>query len=80
LSFKIDRVEVNLPCPNCGFVNRVKLGQISAGETITCSSCGVKINLVDKDGSVKKGIRDIQKSFDELERTLKKLGKVTIRL
>lgn len=71
---KVDSWQVNLPCPQCKAQNRVSLGQIEREETIRCVVCGVNIKLSDKEGSVRRGTRELQRSLDELERTLRKLG------
>ena len=75
MPIRIDSLEVDIPCPQCEAQNKVSLGQIEREETIQCSNCGVAINLRDKDGSVRRGTRDIQRALDDLDRTLSRFGK-----
>ena len=75
VSMRIDSLEVDIPCPECGAQNRVSLGQIEREEIIQCLNCGTKIKLKDKDGSVRRGTRDIQRALDDLDRTLRRLGR-----
>lgn len=72
---RVDSWEVGIPCPKCGAQNKVSLGQIEREETIQCLNCGVKINLKDKDGGVRRGTRDIQRALDDLNRTLRRFGR-----
>lgn len=70
----IGKEKVEITCPECNRKIKVSLGQISRQQTITCP-CGVKIELKDNNGSARKGIRDINKAFSDLEKTLKEIGK-----
>lgn len=70
----ISKQTVKLDCPECKRANTVTLKQVADEATIKCS-CGQSIKLTDSNGSAKKSIRGINKSFDDLERTFKKLGK-----
>lgn len=71
---KVDYWQVNIPCPKCKAQNRVSLGQVEREETIRCVGCGVNIKLLDKERSVEKSTRELQRSLDKLKRTLRKLG------
>ena len=62
-------------CPSCSGKFTATLGQVSRQETISCRSCKQAIKLVDQNGSASKGIKDINKSFDQLSRTIKNLGR-----
>jgi Zn ribbon nucleic-acid-binding protein len=70
----VDFWKIPLRCPKCGIENEVTLGQIKNGETIECVVCATKISLKDKNGSVKKGTKHVQKAIDSLEKTVKKIG------
>lgn len=72
---KVDFLQVNIPCPKCKIQNRVSLGQIKREETIRCVGCRFDIKLLDKEGSVKRNTRELQRSLDKFQRELKKLGK-----
>ncbi len=66
--------KVPLRCSKCGIKNEVTLGQIKKGETLQCIVCATKINLKDKNGSVRKGAKKVQDAIDSLEKTTKKIG------
>jgi hypothetical protein len=70
----VDSWKVPLRCPKCGIENKVTLGQIKKGETIQYVVCATKISLKDKNGSVKKGTKQVQKAIGSLEKTVKKIG------
>ena len=71
---KVDSWEIPLECPKCKTKLKVSLAQIEREETVQCNSCGTKINLKDKDKSVLKGTENVQRSLDDLERTLRRMG------
>ena len=70
----ISKQSVKLDCPECKRSISVTIKQVADEVTIKCS-CGQSIKLTDSNGSAKKSIRDINKSFKSLENTLKKFGK-----
>ncbi len=76
----ISQPKVDVPCPKCKANISVLIKQVEQQETIICSACNSKINLVDKDGSAKKAVRDINKSFKDLENTIQKIRKVILFL
>jgi Zn ribbon nucleic-acid-binding protein len=73
--FDLDNVEVSIPCPECNAENTVRIAQIKNEEVIRCTACGVSIHLRDADGSVNQTTREVQDSFDELDRALRSFGK-----
>jgi Zn ribbon nucleic-acid-binding protein len=73
---RVGSIKVPLPCPKCKVQNTVSLEQVRREETIQCVGCGTEIKLSDKDKSVQKSTENIQKSFDDLERALKRLSSV----
>ena len=70
----IAKHKIDHDCPKCGTTYTVTLLQVSKEEVITCSGCGVEIQLKD-DGSVAKSIKDVNKSLGDLQRTLDRLGR-----
>lgn len=70
----ISKQTVKLDCPECKRGITVSLKQVADEATVKCF-CGQSIKLNDKEGSAKKSIRDINKSFTDLEKAFKKLGK-----
>jgi Zn ribbon nucleic-acid-binding protein len=73
--FDLDNMEVSVPCPECTAENTVRIAQIKREEVVRCVACGVNIHLRDADGSVNQTTREVQDSFDELDRTLRKFGR-----
>ena len=71
----ISQSKVDVPCPKCEANINVSLKQIEQQETVTCPSCNSKIDLVDKDGSAKKAVLDVNKGLKDLTDTIKKIGK-----
>lgn len=71
----LDNFEIEFKCPKCGFSNKVRLGQVRLGQVIICAGCHENIKLVDKDASVQRGIEEIEKSFEDLERTINRINR-----
>lgn len=70
----ISKQSVKLDCPECKRSMSVTIKQVADEALIKCN-CGQEIQLKDSNGTNKKAIRDINKSFKDLENTLKKFGK-----
>lgn len=70
----LENAEVVLKCPQCESSNNVTLGQIRQQETIICSKCRVNIKLKDENGSMARGLDDINHALDDLERTIQNFG------
>jgi len=75
MPLNLDDVEIEFKCPKCDFSNKVQLKQVRLGATIICSGCHANIKLVDKNASTQRAINDIQKSFEDLERTIEKINR-----
>lgn len=67
-----DTIEEN--CPQCNSVIRFTLYQVANEELIKCS-CGHEIQLRDENGTNKKTIDDINKSFNKLDNAFKNFGR-----
>lgn len=72
INFSKQKMEIK--CPECNSNVKITLQQVSNESTVICPR-GHKIQLQDKKGSLKKGIRDMNKSMKDFERTLKMFGK-----
>jgi hypothetical protein len=70
----ISKQTVNLKCPNCKRSITASLNQVADEETVKCT-CGQEIQLIDNNHSSRAVIHDINKSFKDLENTLKKIGR-----
>lgn len=76
----IDAYETEIPCPRCDFYNPVYLRQIRLRDVIICRGCKSNIQLEDYMNEMRKGEQRIRRSFQDLERTLSKLGNIKIEL
>lgn len=72
--FDISKQKVTISCPACGRMASVTLGQIGRQEVYNCG-CGQSIQLIDKDRKGKKAMTDINRTMQNLEKTLKKFGR-----
>ncbi len=70
----ISKQTVKVDCTECNRSINVTLKQVANEALIRCN-CGQEIQLKDSNGTNKKAIRDVNKSFKDLERTLKNFGK-----
>ncbi len=69
--FNIDKQKINISCPKCDFENSVTFKQIEDQESIICNGCRCSIKLVDKDGSVRRGIKNVNQEMNKLTKSLK---------
>lgn len=69
----IGKEKLEFACENCGKKVTIRLEQAAREEKVKCKNCGVCIQLKDN-GSVKKGVRDFDRSLKNLEKAFKKLG------
>jgi predicted RNA-binding Zn-ribbon protein involved in translation (DUF1610 family) len=75
LSFDLGKTKISFKCPECGFSNSVTLNQVQQGQTVICSGCHKNIKLVDKDASTKRAVEGINKSIDDLDKTIDKFNR-----
>lgn len=71
----LDKTSIEIPCPKCEFLNSIFLKQARLQDVIICRGCKRNIHLYDQMAESQKGMRRIQKAFDELEQTFKKISK-----
>ena len=71
----IGKEKIKINCPDCNRLLTVTLKQVANQTTISCTGCGNRVKLVDDKGSTRKGVTEINRSFQKLERTLKIFGK-----
>ena len=67
----IGNFTINIKCPNCHGELKVPSNQV--GSSITCRFCHQSIELADKGFS--KGVNDVNKQLDKLQKDLKKIFK-----
>jgi predicted RNA-binding Zn-ribbon protein involved in translation (DUF1610 family) len=59
-----DPHEITFQCPNCGHELKQTIGRLRANEHMTCSSCGIGINI---DASrLANATEEIQKAIDKI--------------
>ncbi len=62
----IENTQIDLTCPNCGFLNSTTLGDAINGSSLICVGCLITIQLVDEDGETKRSVGDVNQAFNEL--------------
>ncbi len=72
--FDLGKEKIDFNCPNCNRKHTVLLNDVSRRGSIHCG-CGSNISLNDSNGSVKKGISDINSSLKKLEDAFKRFGR-----
>ena len=70
----ISKQTVNVNCPECNRSISVSLKQVADEALVKCT-CGQGIQLKDSNGTNRKAIHDINKSFKDLKNTFKKSGR-----
>lgn len=70
----ISKQSVKINCPECKRSISVTIKQVADEALVKCT-CGNEIQLKDSNGTNKKAIRDINKSFKDLTNTFKKFGR-----
>jgi Zn finger protein HypA/HybF involved in hydrogenase expression len=80
MKFDIEKAPVEFKCPDCGFINKVNFKDVKLERRIICRGCKKTIVLIDKDSSFKQASKDIQKSLNELAKTLKEISNSTNKL
>ena len=58
----VDSNEIRFQCPNCGQDLNQTIGRLKANEHMTCSSCGIGINI--DTNRLAKATEEIQKALD----------------
>lgn len=64
--FDISKAQINLPCPECKFVNKITLDSVRKEKEVICGGCLKTIKLIDKGKSSKKAIKDVNESINNL--------------
>lgn len=72
--YDISKQSVKIECPNCKNSIPVTLNQIAEQVLVKCI-CGQEIQLQDSNGTNKKAIDEVNKSFKDLEKSIRKLSK-----
>lgn len=71
--YDISKQSVKIECPNCKNSIPVTLNQIAEQVLVKCI-CGQEIQLQDSNGTNKKAIDEVNKSFKDLEKSIRQLS------
>lgn len=69
MSLDIDSKSLNIPCPKCGDKTPETIGNIKNNATVTCSGCGISLNLKAED--FREGIEQLEASIANLKNVFK---------
>lgn len=73
MKLDLDSHRIDLKCPGCGHKLSETIGRLKRNPTLTCSGCGQEIAV--KADELKRGIDSVQRSLDQLTRSLGSIGK-----
>jgi len=62
----IEEAQIDINCPDCGFINSVTLGDAINGSSLICVGCLKTIQLIDGDGETKRSVDEVNQAFNEL--------------
>lgn len=79
MTINLDRHQIYIDCPRCGFWARPFLRQIRHKETIICKGCKANIRLIDHLGSFRKAQSQVNHALQDLESQLGSM-KLTINI
>jgi hypothetical protein len=71
MNINFDKEQIDIPCEGCGIKTKKTIGWIKSNKQLNCT-CGATINL--ETSQFTRELKKIEKSFLDLEKTLKKLG------
>ena len=63
-------LEAEITCPKCQRKLKIKVKEMIPGQTRNCPSCNTVIRFSGDDG------RKIQRALDDLQRTLRRIGRI----
>lgn len=73
--FDISYHSVTIDCPNCQFQIDILIKQVIAEETIICPGCLSDIHFIDEGSSAVHANQEINNSFDDLTKSIRKTGR-----
>jgi hypothetical protein len=71
----IDKFEVEVGCPLCGFANPICLKQARLRDVVICRGCKANIQLDDSMNTVRKAYQSIRRSIRELGETIERINR-----
>jgi hypothetical protein len=79
--FNLDRVPLDVPCPECRFENTIFYRQARLRDVLICRGCKANIALDDHMNQCRKARQQVNRALHDLESTIASLNKtLTIRL
>jgi hypothetical protein len=60
----LDKLDFNLPCPNCHFQNRATVRQVRTRGRIICRGCKTELQLTDTRASFKRANNSIARALE----------------
>ena len=75
MSLDLDRVTVEVPCPNCGYGVGAQLLDVRTQVWRWCPCCRARIRLVEPDGTVSGSIKAVDQALQSLTDTLKRTSR-----
>ena len=81
MTIDLSEMQFTIPCPNCRFGNKIRIKDVQLMKTILCCGCHCKINLIDKNNTVKRKIPEMQNALDSLFDKMNTMNfKITLKL
>lgn len=78
--FNLDRVSLDVPCPECRFENTIFYRQARLRDVLICRGCKANIRLDDHMNQCRKARQQVNRALQDLESTVASLNKnLTIR-
>ena len=64
--FDLDKFEIEVPCPGCGFYEPVTLKQIRLDDVVICRGCKANLRLIDQMHQVANARRQLAAAMQRL--------------
>lgn len=71
----LDRVSLDIPCPQCRFENDIIYRQARLRDVLICRGCKANIRLDDHMNQCRKARQEVSRAIQELEQTLASFSK-----
>ena len=71
----LDKVEVEIECPQCQFYNPVLLKQARLRDVIICRGCKANIQLDDSMNTVRKARQSVQRALADFFEAVRRFGR-----
>lgn len=73
MKLNVEGVGLDIPCPGCGQKIHETIGRLKNDPKLTCPGCGAVVHVNTE--QFFEGIKGVEKSLDDLGRSLSKIGK-----